>query len=203
MNYFRFFGITSNIKFYKISTGISSHFEKVSISVLFSTSPSVNERHFLYSNTNPYSSLNQHSGQIWWGFTFSFQHFRGWSSFSSFTCVCFSHIARTNNLNKTTTTAARATVWTVKREWWCLQLYMTQQHRQKLTKQQRQNNHISEAITHINEYQLQINSNLYILNPVIYSGIFNITHAWMERSLDDRAIIYGLEEIIPGHNVIW
>ena len=38
----------------------------------------------------------------------------------------------------------------------------------------------------INEYQLQININLYILNPVIYSGIFNIIPAWMERSLNDQ-----------------
>ena len=40
----------------------------------------------------------------------------------------------------------------------------------------------------INEYQLKVNFNLDILNPVIYYGIFNITPAWMEWSLKDILI---------------
>ena len=36
------------------------------------------------------------------------------------------------------------------------------------------------------EYQVKVIINLYILNPVIYSGIFNITPAWIERTWNDR-----------------
>jgi len=42
------------------------------------------------------------------------------------------------------------------------------------------------TIKNMNEYQLEVNKNLYILNPVIYSVIFNITPAWIERSLNNR-----------------
>ena len=42
-----------------------------------------------------------------------------------------------------------------------------------------------------NEYQRTVvsNINLYILNPVIYSGSFNITPARMEKIWNDRKSI--------------